>query len=332
MSKTMKPVINATVSARTQALLGALRTAITLDRLDVPELTAPAVPSNYADVKAGLSRMAERFIDPARAEGKRTGADDVARELGAVLAQAARSGMPLADLPAALDYDAAMVQYRGQQAHYLKSSDAHAALLAESVQTWLADLLAVLSVRGVLGADVVQDAAAAGNKTMAATALDLVAREKLNTAGAADLPVMAAGRGLMVLLAAGVDPAELVLHDLEVLVALAGNEIIPATLPGAGLSAADLSFRAGTSLVKVSTRGAVLYREAETQGGRVVLPHSVLVAVSQTALEQLQAEVGERLARTPHRFQEAAVGNSSLDRSRRVVHGGGLGGFAATIG
>ncbi|MBC3454061.1 hypothetical protein HU745_23635 [Pseudomonas mosselii] len=332
MTKTNKPVINATVSSRTQALLGALRTAITLDRLAVPELTAPVVPSNYAAVKAGLSRMAERFIDPARAEGKRTGADDVARELGAVLAQAARSGMPLANLPAALEYDAAMQQHRGQQAHYLRSSDEHAARQVEAIQTWLADLLAVIKVREVLGDDVVQDAAAAGNKTMAATALDLVAREKLNTAGAADLPVMAAGRGLMVLLAAGVDPAELVLTDLEVLAALAGNEIIPATLPDAGLSAADLSFRAGTSLVKVSTRGTVLYREAETQGGRVVLPHSVLAAVSQTALEQLQGEVGERLARTPHRFQEAAVGNSSLDRSRRVVHGGGLGGFAATIG
>lgn len=332
MTKTNKPVINATVSPRTHALLGALRTAITLSRLDVPELAAPAVPSNYADVKAGLSRMAEHFIDPARAEGKRTGADDVTRELGAVLAQAARSGMPLADLPAALDYDAAMVQYRGQQTQYLRSSDEHAARQAEAIQTWLADLLAVLSVREVLGADVVQDAAAAGNKTMAATALDLVAREKLNTAGAADLPVMAAGRGLMVLLAAGVDPAELELADLEVLVALVGNEIIPATLPGAGLSAADLSFRAGTSLVKVSPRGAVLYREAETQGGRVVLPHSVLVAVSQTTLEQLQGEVSERLARTPHRFQEVAVGNSSLDRSRRVVHGGGLGAYAATLG
>ncbi|MDZ3993550.1 hypothetical protein [Pseudomonas sp. Teo4] len=331
MTKTNKPVINATVSPRTQALLGALRTAITLDRLEVPELTAPAVPSNYADVKAGLSRMAERFIDPARAEGKRTGADDVARELGAVLAQAARSGMPLADLPAALDHDSAMVQYRGQQEQYLRSSDAHAACQAEAIQTWLADLLAVLSVREVLGDDLVQDAAAAGNKTMAATALDLVAREKLNTAGAADLPVMAAGRGLMVLLAAGVDPAELVLTDLEVLVALAGIEIIPATLPGAGLAAADLAFRAGTSLVKVGTRGAVLYREAETQGGRVVLPHSVLVALSPDALEQLQGEVSERLARTPHRFQEAAVGNSSLDRSRRVVHGGGLNAYADSI-
>ncbi|UVL30743.1 hypothetical protein [Pseudomonas donghuensis] len=332
MTKTNKQVINATVSPRTQALLGALRTAITLDRLEVPELTAPAVPDNYAAVKTGLHGLAEKFIDPARAEGKRTGADDVARELGAVLAQAARSGMPLADLPAALDYDAVMLQYRGQQAHYLRSSDEHAARQAADIQTWLADLLAVLKVREVLGADVVQDAAGAGNKTMAATALDLVARERLNTAGAADLPVMAAGRGLMVLLAAGVDPAELVLHDLEVLVGLAGSEIVPAILPGAGLSAADLSFRAGTSLVKVSTRGAVLYREAETQGGRVVLPHSVLVAVSPDALGQLQAEVGERLARVPHRFQEAAVGNSSLDRSRRVIQGGGLGGFAATIG
>ncbi|HDS1756977.1 hypothetical protein [Pseudomonas sp. M5] len=332
MTKSIKPVINTAVSPRTQALLGALRTGITLGRLDVPELTAPVVPQNYVDVKSGLNRMAERFIDPARAEGKRTSADDVARELGAVIAQAARSGMPLADLPAALDYDAAMLQHRGQQAHYLRSSDEHAARLAADIQTWLADLLAVLKVREALGADVVQDAAGAGNKTMAATALDLVAREKLNTAGAADLPVMAAGRGLMVLLAAGVDPAELELTDLEVLVALAGVEIIPAILPGAGLAAADLSFRAGTSLVKVTTRGAVLYREAETQGGRVVLPHSVLVAVSQEALEQLQAEVGERLARVPHRFQEAAVGNSSLDRSRRVIQGGGLNAFAASIG
>lgn len=331
MTKT-KPVINATVSPRAHALLGALRTAVTLDRLDVPELAAPARPANYAAVKAGLDRMAERFIDPARAEVKRYGADDVARELGEVFAQVVRAGMPLADLPAALDYDNAAQTYRDQQMHYFRTSDAHAARRAEAVQTWLTDLLAVISVREVLGDDVVQDAAGAGNKTMAATALDLVAREKLNTAGAADLPVMAAGRGLMVLLATGVDPAELALHDLEVLVALAGAEIIPATLPDAGLSAADLSFRAGTSLVKVSTRGAVLYREAETQGGRVVLPHSVLVAVSPDALEQLQAEVGERLARTPHRFQEAAVGNSSLDRSRRVVHGGGLGAYAATLG
>lgn len=331
MSKTNNQVINTVVSARTQALIGALRAAVVLDRLDVPELTAPARPENYADVKSGLYRMAEKFIDPARAEVKRYGADDVARELGEVFAQAARSGMPLEDLPAALEYDAAAQKYRDQQTQYLRSSDAHAARQVSLIQAWLADLMAVLKLREVLGADAMQDAAGAGNKTMAATALDLVAREKLNSAGAADLPVMAAGRGLMVLLAAGVDPAEVVLSDLELLVALTGSEIIPCVLPGAGLSADDLSFRVGTSLVKVSTRGAVLYREAETQGGRVVLPHSVLVAVSHAALEQLQSEVDARLGSTPHRFQEAISGGSSLDRSRRRMHGGGLGAYAATL-
>lgn len=331
MTVTTQQFTSTPVSPRTHAVLSALRSVVALDRLEVPALIAPTMPDDYAEVKAGLHRMAAVFIDPARAEGKRTGVDDVARELGAVFAQAARKGMPFAALPAAMLFDETLAKFRADQTRYLHASDAHAARQVEAIQVWLNDVLAVLTVRGLLGADVVQDASAAGNKTMAATALDLVAREKLTKAGSADLPVLAAGRGLMVLQAAGVDPAELELSDLEALVALAGAEIIPATLPGAGLSAADLSLRAGTSLVKVSTRGAVLYREAETQGGRSMLPHSVLIAASEAAREQLQGEISERLSRTPHSFQGATVGNSSLDRSRRTMHSGGLGAYAATL-
>ena len=155
------------VSPRTRAVLSALRSVVALDRLEVPVLSAPTMPDDYAEVKAGLHRMAAVFIDPARAEGKRTGVDDVARELGAVFAQAARKGMPFAALPAAMLFDETLAKFRADQAQYLHASDAHAARQVEAIQVWLNDVLAVLTVRGLLGADVVQDASVAGNKTMA---------------------------------------------------------------------------------------------------------------------------------------------------------------------
>ncbi|MDT4855567.1 hypothetical protein FQZ97_899270 [compost metagenome] len=275
--------------------------------------------------------MAEHFIDPARAEVRRTGVDDVTRELTEVLAKSARAGLPFDRLGEALAFDDAMNLHRSKQAQYVRSSGEKASRKAEAIRDWLSDLLAVLVVREALGADTVADAAAAGNKTLAASAMDLVAREKLTSAGAADLPVLAAGRGLMVLQSAGVDAAELDLSDLELLVALAGMEIVPAVLPGYGLGADALAFRVGSSLVKVDQQGATLYREANVQGGRAVLPHSVLAAASKQAAQELQAQVDERLARTPHQFAEHSVGNSSLDAARRRVHGGGLNAYANTL-
>lgn len=330
-----QPKIHAVrTSAIADALLVALRSAVDLSREPVPTLTAPTVPENYSEVKAGLHRMAEQFVDPARAETRRTSVDDVARELIDVLAQAGRKGLPFEHLGSALEYDDALSLHRSRQDQYVRSSSARARANADEAQFWVEDLLAVLEVRRALGADAVADAADAGNKLLASSALDLVAREKLNSSGAQGLPILAAGRGLMMLRDAGVDAADLNLSDLEVLVALAGIELFPAALPGYGLGMDALSFTLDTSQVRVDSRGAVLYREAQTGQGRSVLPHSVIIGVNKQAAKELQAGIDSRLANIPHNFAEAGEGNSTLDQSRRQVHGNGGRGmldFAASM-
>jgi hypothetical protein len=289
-----------------QALLAALRTAVTLDRMPAPELSAPALPASYAEVKSGLSGMAERFVDPARASAAKTGVDDVYRELVEVLAGASRRGFPFDSLGAALEYDDALAQHRSQQAQYIAASSEKAGKIANQIRAWLADLTAVLTIHDRLGADAVADAATANNKTMAATALDLIARDCLSSAGAVDLPVLAAGRGLMILRDAGVEALSLCTDDLLQVAAEAGSAIYPLSLPGYGLAANSLEFRVGSSLVKIDQRAAVLYREADANGGRSLLPYRVLVATSRAVAKEVQAGIDDRLARTPHVFTEAA--------------------------
>ncbi|MDC7824508.1 hypothetical protein PQS90_05020 [Pseudomonas sp. BLCC-B13] len=289
-----------------QALLATLRAVVTLDRMPVPELTAPTLPASYAEVKSGLSSMAERFVDPARAGAAKTGVDDVYRELVEVLASASRRGFPFESLGAALEYDEALALHRSQQAQYIAASSEKAGKIADAIRVWLADLAAVLTVRDRLGEDAVADAATANNKTMAATALDLIARERLTSGGAADLPVLAAGRGLMTLRDAGVEALTLCADDLLQVAAEAGSTIYPLSLPGYGLAASSLEFRVGSSLVKIDQRAAVLYREAEANGGRSMLPQTVLVATSKTAAHEVQASIDERLSRVQHVFIETA--------------------------
>ncbi|MFV3412232.1 hypothetical protein ACNFH8_08205 [Pseudomonas sp. NY15436] len=324
MTRSNQPKIHTVrTSAIADALLVSLRSAVDLSREPAPTLTAPVAPEKYADIKTGLRLMAEQFIDPARAQTRSTDADDVGRELTAVLAQAARKGLPFEHMGAALEYDDALALHRSRQDQYARSSNNRALGNAGEVQIWVDDLLAVLAVRRVLGDEAVADAASAGNKLLASTALDLVAREKLNSSGAQGLPVLAAGRGLMLLRDAGVDASDLSLSDLEVLVALAGLELIPAALPGYGLDVDALDFRLETSLVRVDSRGAVLYREADTAQGRSMLPHSVIAGASKQAVKELQAGIDSRLETTPHNFAETSAGNSSLDAARRHVHGNG---------
>lgn len=314
------------------ALLALLRTTVPLDKAAVPVISSPQVPDNYAEVKTGIRRMGERLADPARGDARRTSIDDVCQEVTELLANAAGKGMPFDKLADALEYDRAMKQYRSQQQGYLSSSNAKAAKLAGAVQEWVSDLAAVLQMKEHVGLEVLQEAADAQNKTFAALALDLHIREHLTSAGAAGLPVMPAGRGLMQLRAAGVEVASLTVADLEMLVAQVGLAIMPDALPGFGLSADPLSFRLLGSLVKIDERTAVLYQTAQTDQGSSMLPRSVLAAVNAEALADEQARIDQRLLTIPHRFTEQAMADSSLQASRRRVHGSAQGEFAAQFG
>lgn len=330
--QTKTTVVTISDNDNSAALLAMLRTVVHLDGTPVPVITAPQMPDKYVDVKAGLQRMGEQLADPARGDARRTSVDDVSRELTELLSIAASKGMPFDKLPDALEYDRAMKQYRSQQQDYLSRSNAKAAELAGSVQEWVSDLAAVLQMKEHVGLDVVQEAAAGQNYTYAALALKMHVEENSTTAGAAGLPVMPAGRGLMKLRAAGVEVAALTAADLEMLMAQVGMAIMPDTLPGFGLSPDAIEFRLLGSLVKIDERAAVLYQTAQTEQGSSMLPRSVLAAVNADALADEQARIDQRLLTIPHRFTEQAMADSSLQASRRRVHGCSQGGFAAKFG
>ncbi|MGN0924483.1 hypothetical protein [Ectopseudomonas mendocina] len=327
---TKKPFIKIQ-SANADALFAHLSDTVDMSREAAPALTAPDKPAHYSEVKAGLYRIAERAVDPARAQERRTDSTDVAHELVSLLADAARRGFRFDALGLVLDYDEAHKRYRSDMDIYARSSDARAQRAAKAVQAWVDDLLAVLSIREVLGAEVVVEAQAADNKLLASTALRFVAEEKLSNGVSSSLPIIAAGRGLMVLRAAGIQADSLMHKDLEALLTRAAVAIMPEALPDYGLSISTLTFRAGASQVKADPRAVILYREAQVQGGRLVLPHSVLAASSKAVADEEAAKIAVRLATTPHQFNDSTYTASSLAQSNRRVYGAGLNSYAGSL-
>lgn len=314
---------NSTVTAidneRARALLALMSTTIELTRDTAPSIVVPDMPASYPDVQRGIERMTAQFIDPARAEGRRTSADDVEQELLQVLTNAQDAGFDFAELAKVLTYRKERDRARNMQDSYVRASSARAERLGEQVREWLQDLLDVLAIRDVVGVDAVKDAAEASNKTLAAVALDLMVRETVNAAAASELNTVAAGRGLMTLAQAGIPPADLEHRDLEQVAALAGFAVYPEGLKGFGQGHAPLSIRVGRNLIQVDTQAAVLCTEATTpQQGTTLLARLALVAGSEGALIGAQTLIDERLAGIPHRFHDAVDdGSSSLDAARR---------------
>lgn len=302
-----------------RALLALMSTSIELTRDRAPEIAIPEMPESYSEVQRGIERIAAQFADPARAEVRRTSTDDVEREFLEVLTNAQNSGFDFTELAKVLDYRQERDRARTRQDSYVRFSTEKAERLEKLVRAWLQDLLDVLTIRDVVGIDTVNDAAEATNKTLAAVALNMMVAEKVSAAVAAELNVVAAGRGLMTLAQAGIAPADLMLADLEQVAALAGFAIYPEGLKGFGQRHAPLSIRVGRSVIKVDTQSAMLYHEATTpQQGTTLLPRTALVAASEAALLAAQAMIDEDLAGTPHRFHDAPNdGSSSLDAARR---------------
>ncbi|RMP51959.1 hypothetical protein ALQ20_102108 [Pseudomonas syringae pv. atrofaciens] len=323
-----KNVVNSPVTAidneRARALLALMSTTVELFRESAPEIVVPDMPASYPDVQRGVERMTAQFVDPARAEGRRTSADDVEQELLQVFTNAQNAGFDFAELAKVLTYRKERDLARAIQDGYVRSSSARAERLGEQVREWLQDLLDVLAIRDVVGVDAVKDAAEASNKTLAAVALDLMVREKSNAAAASELNTVAAGRGLMTLAQAGIAPADLQHQDLEQVAALAGFASYPEGLKSFGQCHAPLSIRVGNSVLQIDAQAAVLYSEATTpQQGTTLLPRTALVAASEAALVAAQKMINNELAGTPHRFHDMPNdGNSSLDTARRRMYGG----------
>ncbi|MBP0938719.1 hypothetical protein V2K16_00570 [Pseudomonas alliivorans] len=323
-NKVTHSTVTAVDNERARALLALMSTTIELVRDEAPDIVIPEMPESYPQVQRGIERMTAQFIDPARAEGRRTSADDVETEFLTVLSNAQDNGFDFAELAKVLTYRKERDQSRSLQDSYVRSSSARAERLGEQVREWLQDLLDVLAIRDVVGVGAVKDAAEASNKTLAAVALDLMVREKSNAAAASELNTVAAGRGLMTLAQAGIAPADLQHQDLEQVAALAGFASYPEGLKSFGQCHTPLSIRVGHSVLQIDAQAAVLYSEATTpQQGTTLLPRTALVAASEAALVTAQKMINNELAGTPHRFHDMPNdGNSSLDTARRRMYGG----------
>lgn len=289
-AKTTQPVV-AVADQTARALLAVLQSVVTLGREEVPALTAPTLPEGYAEVKYGLDRMGEYMAQGERGESRRTSVDDVTRDLTELLARAADTGLPFAQLPAAFTYDQDMVVHRERQASYVRASSARAEALALAASDWINDLEAVLVLRDKVSADDMQEVAQERTKTSAAMALRLYVDEKYSSTVASTLPVLAAGRGLMQLQSAGVGVAELTQDDLEALAALVGLAIAPLPLPNYGLAADALDFYIGESMVRVNHCTATLYQVGDTGAGQSLLPVRVLAATDAKLLADAQQEL-----------------------------------------
>src|SRR5690606_33830883 len=91
----------------------------------------------------------------------------------------------------------------------------------ESLHRIVDQLSGILSMRDVLGAEAVSDAAAAPNKSIAAVALQMAAQEQAKKVEPLQAGIFDAARGLMLLQSAGIGAEALTHETLEQAVAAA---------------------------------------------------------------------------------------------------------------
>lgn len=323
MSKIAKVTsVTAFDSPNARALVALMSQAIRFTSEVAPIIDVPSPPESYGEITRGIENITAHFIDEARSGTRKTSADDVERDFLEVLTNAQTGGFDFTELGKVLTYRTERDRARSHQAHYLRVSGAKAGETANEIRKWLADPMAVITIRETVGSDIVSDAAQASNKTLAAVTLDLAIREQGTKGAAAGLDVMAAGRGLMLLAQVGIDPADLTVNDLCMAAALAMFDAYPAPL--AGISHDLIDIRIGAKLVRVDLQAATLFEEAVTEmSGGAMLPRCVLVAGSEAALIAAQRDIDQRLSLVGHSFADGGSGGRTLAEARRSYIGSG---------
>lgn len=298
------------------ALFEALKTAVPLQLVEVPAIKYPVAPANLQELRKGITTMTELFTSDERAAAKQTSRDDVEHELMAVLSTLSQRGFAFADLPNLFAFEQDRNQHLDTVTRYTRAASENTEALSAKIADWFADITAVLSVAKVVGADVMIEAAAAPNKTMAALGIDLHVREKLTASAQADVPVMAAGRGLMILKTAKIDALSLDLGDIELAAAMALFSYFPDAIEGATMQSADLRF--GSIVLRADGEGVVAYREATQVNTSGLLPHTALVAADGKALATLQSKIDTRLGSIDHAFTNTLENGGMTITERRL--------------
>lgn len=303
-------------SANAVALFDALKAAVPFHLVEVPSTKYPAAPANLQELRKGITTMTELFTSDERADSKKTSRDDVEHELMAVMTTLSNRGFAFADLPNLFAFEQDRNQHLDTVTRYTRAANANTDALSAKVAEWFSDITAVLSVAKVVGADVMAEAAAAPNKTMAALGIDLHVREKLNASAQAGVQVMAAGRGLMILKAAKIDALSLDLGDVELAAAMALYSYFPDAIEGASMQEAGLRF--GSVVLGANADGVVVYRDAVQSNASGLLPHTALVAADGKALAALQSKIDVRLGGVDHAFTGTVENGGMTVAERRL--------------
>ncbi|WP_338508576.1 hypothetical protein [Pseudomonas poae] len=303
-------------SANAIALFDALKAAVPFNLVEVPTTKYPTAPANLQELRKGITTMTELFTSDERADAKKTSRDDVEHEFVSVLTTMSNRGFAFADLPTLFAFEQDRNQHLDTVTRYTRAANANTEALSAKVSEWFSDITAVLSVAKVVGADVMAEAAAAPNKTMAALGIDLHVREKLNASAQAGVPVMAAGRGLMVLKAANIDALSLDLGEVELAAAMALYSYFPDAIEGASMQEAGLRF--GSVVLGANADGVVVYRDAVQSNASGLLPHTALVAADGKALAALQSKIDVRLGGVDHAFTGTVENGGMTVAERRL--------------
>jgi len=298
------------------ALFDALKAAVPFNLVEVPATKYPTAPANLQELRKGITTMTELFTSDERAASKKTSRDDVEHELMGVMTTLSNRGFAFGDLPSLFAFEQDRNRHLDTVTRYTRAATENTKLLSAKAAEWLADVLAVLSVAKIVGPEVLADAAAAPNKTMAALGIDLHVREKLNASAQAGVPVMAAGRGLMILKAAKIDALTLELADIELAAAMALFNIIPDAIEGASIRDGDL--RVGSIILSGNAEGVKIYRDAVQSNTSSLLPHTALVAADGKALAALQSKIDVRLGGVDHAFTGTVENGGMTVEERRL--------------
>lgn len=309
----MTKFVTNTNSENASKLFAALHCAINFNKVAVPTTKRPSAPDGLPALRKGIDKMTAHFTSAERASYKNTGNDDVSNELLSVMTLMHKSGFAFEQLPALFAYEEERLKFNSDALAYADRADSNTAEVVAKVAAWLGDVAAVLSVAGVVGAEVMAEAATAPNKTIASLAIDLHVRDKLNSSAQAAVPTLAAGRGLMVLKSADIDATMLTAEDVALAGAIALFHAFPEQMPESNPMRA-VQLRVGATVLSCNAEGVTLYKAAVQTNTSSMMPHSAVVAADHKALAKLQIKIDERLAGRDFVF--TGNGGTSIEERR----------------
>lgn len=335
MTKQSSKTTSTTTSTTTATVLDSTDTSRDLQALFMAQIGTepfnearperPARPEGYSAVVEKLEGLVEgtaRGIAGSAHSSSLTG-DDINGLFLEQLDRLSRSGFEFGNIGPALEYRNKARLFSSAERTYDDRAEHALGAALKALEQHTGDVLAVLEARSIVGPDIAE-AGAAPNRTMATVAVEMLLAEakQQNPKPLA----LRAGRGLMLLSAAGIDMAALDHADV-----MRGSAGALAEHAVAEVSGKNMLYAGGTPGLALQVSGGVVYEMKEAAAGKGLRRYAVLAATTEgklaPALAALEEEqrVNQPQWRTPGASRTLPDYRAGRDTSLVARHSGARG-------